>query len=184
MHAGVVWYDSVIFTGHLAWQDRLNSLNLPFFLSSDSIFTNYTWKPTYPNLTTQYFLSLESSLTANKTLRDIYMGIDVWGRGSHGAGSFGSYRALQHISPSSLGLSVVIFGQAWTWENEQDKDEWTWEKWWDYERFLFFMGWPRTVITKSKGTVSGTESRPTRDEISGSKCCKWTKEFNTNSENN
>ncbi|THU77766.1 glycoside hydrolase, partial [Dendrothele bispora CBS 962.96] len=142
MHAEVVWYDSVIFTGHLAWQDRLNSLNLPFFLSSDSIFTNYTWRPTYPNLTAQYFLSLSSALTANKTLRDIYMGIDVWGRGSHGAGSFGSYRALHHISPSSLGLSVAIFGQAWSWESEQDKDEWTWEKWWDYERLLW--AGPRT----------------------------------------
>ncbi|THU76401.1 hypothetical protein K435DRAFT_974435 [Dendrothele bispora CBS 962.96] len=74
MHAEVVWYDSVIFTGHLAWQDRLNSLNLPFFLSSDSIFTNYTWRPTYPNLTAQYFLSLSSALTQTK-LRDIYMGI-------------------------------------------------------------------------------------------------------------
>ncbi|THU86766.1 hypothetical protein K435DRAFT_970165 [Dendrothele bispora CBS 962.96] len=167
MHAEVVWYDSVIFTGHLAWQDRLNSLNLPFFLSSDSIFTNYTWRPTYPNLTAQYFLSLSSALTANKTLRDIYMGIDVWGRGSHGAGSFGSYRALQHISPSSLGLSVAIFGQAWTWESEQDKDEWTWEKWWDYERLLW--AGPRTVIPKSKGIVSETESLPTRDKSSGRK---------------
>jgi hypothetical protein len=35
-------YDSVIFTGHLRWQDRLNSLNLPFFLSSAALFTNYT----------------------------------------------------------------------------------------------------------------------------------------------
>ena len=35
-------YDSVVFTGHLRWQDRLNSLNLPFFLSSTGLFTNYT----------------------------------------------------------------------------------------------------------------------------------------------
>lgn len=35
-------YDSVIIFGQLAWQDRLNSLNLPFFLSSSSLFGNYT----------------------------------------------------------------------------------------------------------------------------------------------
>jgi endo-beta-N-acetylglucosaminidase D len=35
-------YDSVTFTGQLRWQDRLNSLNLPFFLSSSSFFANYT----------------------------------------------------------------------------------------------------------------------------------------------
>lgn len=41
-HAHAMWYDSVIITGQLRWQDRLNSLNLPFFLSSTGFFTNYT----------------------------------------------------------------------------------------------------------------------------------------------
>lgn len=41
-------YDSVIFTGRLAWQDRLNSLNLPFFLASTGFFTNYTVRTTSP----------------------------------------------------------------------------------------------------------------------------------------
>ena len=65
------------------------------------------------------------------------MGIDVWGRGSHGGGGFGSYKALTHISPESLGLSVAIFGQAWSWESEQDKEGWTWDKWWEYENNLW-----------------------------------------------
>lgn len=41
-HAEASWYDSVIVDGRLRWQDRLNSLNLPFFLSATSFFTNYT----------------------------------------------------------------------------------------------------------------------------------------------
>lgn len=41
-HAETVWYDSVIFTGDLAWQDRLNSFNLPFFIPSTAFFSNYT----------------------------------------------------------------------------------------------------------------------------------------------
>lgn len=65
------------------------------------------------------------------------MGIDVWGRGSHGSGGFGCYKALDHISPHSLGLSVALFGMAWTWESEQDEPEWTWDSWWDYERKLW-----------------------------------------------
>lgn len=142
-HAEVVWYDSVIVSGQLAWQDRLNSLNLPFFLSSQSFFSNYTWRNDYPALTAQYFISLDPALIesqmdfSNKTLQDIYMGVDVWGRGSHGGGGFGSYKALAHISPDSLGLSVALFGQAWTWESEQDKPDWTWQQWWDYERTLW-----------------------------------------------
>ncbi|KAE9405103.1 hypothetical protein BT96DRAFT_963968 [Gymnopus androsaceus JB14] len=135
-HAEAIWYDSVIINGKLAWQDRLNSLNLPFFLSSSSLFGNYTWRNNYPSLTAQYFLSLDSSLTGDvnshphihrKKLQDIYMGVDVWGRGSHGSGGFGSFKAISHIAPSSLGLSVALFGPAWTWESEQDKPGWNWD---------------------------------------------------------
>ena len=65
------------------------------------------------------------------------MGVDVWGRGSHGGGGFGCYKAISHISPETLGLSVALFGQAWTWESEQDEPGWTWEKWWAYESKLW-----------------------------------------------
>ena len=76
------------------------------------------------------------------------MGVDVWGRGSHGGGGFGCYRALTHIAPDSLGLSTALFGQAWTWETEQDKPGWTWDKWWEYESKLWV------------GPVSGTVEVP------------------------
>lgn len=72
-----------------------------------------------------------------KTLRDIYIGVDVWGRGSHGGGGLGCYKAIRHIDPEFLGLSVALFGQAWTWESEQDKPGWSWEAWWAYERLLW-----------------------------------------------
>ena len=35
-------YDSVIVNGMLRWQDRLNSVNLPFLLPSTGFFSNYT----------------------------------------------------------------------------------------------------------------------------------------------
>ena len=40
-HGKVLMYDSVITRGNLVWQERVNSRNLPFFLSSDGLFTNY-----------------------------------------------------------------------------------------------------------------------------------------------
>ncbi|OSX60714.1 glycoside hydrolase family 85 protein [Postia placenta MAD-698-R-SB12] len=137
-HAQVIWYDSVVVTGDLRWQDRLNTYNLPFFIPSTGFFTNYTWPTSYPSLTAQYFLSLDSSLMLRpKSLRDIFVGVDVWGRGQHGGGGFGSYRALSHIDPQFLGLSAALFGQAWTWETEQDKPGFSWETWWAYERSLW-----------------------------------------------
>ncbi|KAH7916662.1 glycoside hydrolase family 85 protein [Hygrophoropsis aurantiaca] len=148
-HAQAVWYDSVIINGMLRWQDRLNAFNLPFFLASDTFFTNYTWPPSYPQLTAQFFMSLDPALVTDarttqnhsiskaKSLQNIFTGVDVWGRGSHGGGGFGSYRAISHIDPEFLGLSVALFGQAWTWESEQDKPGWNWDKWWEYERKLW-----------------------------------------------
>ncbi len=132
-------YDSVIINGDLRWQDRLNTLNLPFFLPSTSFFTNYTWRSTLPSLSAQYMLSLDVSLLQGspKTLKDIFIGIDVWGRGSHGGGGFGCYKALEHTNTRSMGLSAAIFGPAWSWESEQDKEGWNWEKWWAYERRLW-----------------------------------------------
>lgn len=41
-HAEVIWYDSVIYTGQLAWQDRLNSHNVVFYPPSTRFFTNYS----------------------------------------------------------------------------------------------------------------------------------------------
>ncbi|KAI8984850.1 glycosyl hydrolase family 85-domain-containing protein [Trametes punicea] len=137
-HAHVLWYDSIIVDGRLAWQDRLNSANLPFFLSSTGFFSNYTWRSHYPDVTAQYLLSLDQSVSSRpKQLQDLYMGVDVWGRGSHGGGGFGLYKALSHVGPKTLGLSVALFGHAWTWESEQDKPGWSWDSWWDYERKLW-----------------------------------------------
>lgn len=136
-HAHVSWYDSVVTTGHLAWQDRLNAHNVPFFLPADSFFTNYTWRPHAPAATAAYFLSLDPPLVQGKTLRDIYVGVDVWGRGQHGGGGLACFRALEHIAPSELGLSAAVFGQAWSWESQQDDPGWSWAVWWARERLLW-----------------------------------------------
>lgn len=92
----------------------------------------------------QYFLSLDPSLISTqlrlgsaKTLQDIYTGIDVWGRGCHGGGGLGSYRALEHIDPVSLRLSVALFGPGWTWEKIQDSPDFSWGLWWEAERRLW-----------------------------------------------
>ncbi|KAJ7752850.1 glycosyl hydrolase family 85-domain-containing protein [Mycena olivaceomarginata] len=145
-HAEVVWYNSVVVTRQLAWQDRLNSFNLPLFLSSTSFFTNYTWAPSYTAKTVEYFRSLNPT-AAPKTPRDIYMGIDVFGRGSHGGGGFGAYKVLDHITPA--GLSAAFFAPGWSWESTQDAPGFTWESWFTSERSLWtgvHAGEPRIAI--------------------------------------
>ena len=109
------------------------------------------WRENYPFDTAEYFFSLDSNTLLIKeddtspsdtptlalTQRDIYMGIDVWGRGSLGGGGFRVHKAMEEICPDSLGLSVALFGQGWTWEKRQDEVGRTWETWWDEEVTLW-----------------------------------------------
>ncbi|EJD51747.1 hypothetical protein AURDEDRAFT_149791 [Auricularia subglabra TFB-10046 SS5] len=141
----VIWYDSVTDSGALRWQDRLCAANEGFFAAAGKLFTNYTWAPHYPQLSVQYLEDMrvhrhiESSspsaiaFSPNATPSDIFVGIDVWGRGTHGGGGFGVHRALEHIAPS--GASTALFAPAWTWESREA--EWTgsagWEAWWAEE---------------------------------------------------
>lgn len=69
------------------------------------------------------------------TPRDIFVGIDVWGRGTHGGGGFGCHAALDHIvgtnGPQS---SVALFAPGWTWEHKEDEPGRSWHAWWNDER--------------------------------------------------
>ncbi|KAF5363866.1 hypothetical protein D9756_001085 [Leucocoprinus leucothites] len=124
-------------------ENRLNSFNLPYFIPSTNFFSNYSWPPNYCDQTAQYLLSVDSNIlglsadTKPKTLQDVYMGVDVWGRGSYGGGGFGCYQAMNHVAPATLGLSVALFAQAWTWETQENDADFTWNKWWQTERDLW-----------------------------------------------
>ncbi|KAF9164402.1 hypothetical protein DFQ26_001494 [Actinomortierella ambigua] len=103
----LIWYDSVVYpTGKLHWQDGLTEKNKPFFEQSDGIFTNYTWDPPSVKLSIQ--------LAGNRR-RDVYTGIDIWGRGTFGGGGFYSYKALELIKRE--GTSVAMFAPGYIYEN-------------------------------------------------------------------
>lgn len=71
----------------------------------DGIFTNYTWKSTYPS---------ESALLAGDRNYSVFTGIDFWGRGQYGGGGFNVHKAIRVIQKA--GTSVALFAPAWTWE--------------------------------------------------------------------
>ena len=101
----VIWYDSVINTGELKWQNELNSSNEKFFKISDGIFLNYTWKDD----------NLKKSLdVAKERFRDVYVGIDVFGRGCHGNGGFNTCHAMEKIH--NMNLSYALFAPGWVHE--------------------------------------------------------------------
>ncbi|KAK2581092.1 hypothetical protein KPH14_007916 [Odynerus spinipes] len=104
----IIWYDSVINTGELKWQNELNEKNKEFFLNCDGIFLNYNWTDSL--LSSSYILAKNSGRDA----KDVYVGLDVWGRGCPGGGGFNSAHALERIRKQNL--SVAIFAPGWTHE--------------------------------------------------------------------
>lgn len=82
----VVWYDAVTVEGELQWQNSLTELNQPFFDAADALFVNYTWGGDAPQT---------AAATAGPRRADVYMGVDVFGRGSFGGGKMTSDVALR-----------------------------------------------------------------------------------------
>eukprot|EP00062_Callorhinchus_milii_P004432 gi/632943671/ref/XP_007887073.1/ PREDICTED: cytosolic endo-beta-N-acetylglucosaminidase-like [Callorhinchus milii] len=75
----VIWYDSVLENGDLKWQNELNQDNKIFFDSCDGIFLNYNWKEEHLR---------RVGPVAEGRRADIYVGIDVFGRGDVVGGKF------------------------------------------------------------------------------------------------
>ena len=128
----VIWYDSVTVQGDLKWQNSLNDLNSAFFNVCDGIFLNYTW--------TEELLA--NSVLYDPSRRfDIFVGLDVFGRGCPGGGGFDSNQALAMINYHSL--SCAIFAPGWTHEcasNDGDFRERDWKFWSLLEPFLCHQG--------------------------------------------
>jgi len=103
----VIWYDSVLYTGQLKWQNRLCTENRIFFDACDGIFLNYNWS----------FHDLQHSLylSGEERRHDVYVGVDVFGRGCYGGGGWNTNRALQVIREKNL--SAAIFAPGWVIEN-------------------------------------------------------------------
>ena len=94
------------------------------------------------------------------------MGIDVWGRNQYGGGGFGTYRALEKINPHGLGLSVALFGQAWTWETTEEKPGWTWNDWWKYDRKLWLGPEdPKETVTVPQMTEMSLQKQALNPEV-------------------
>lgn len=106
--------------GKLTWQNGLTALNAPFFDLSDALFVNYTWTPDKLPATTA---------AAGARAASVYMGVDVFGRGSYGGGGFGSKLAL--AAAVEAGLSAALFAPGWVRENlDKAKFHELQDQWW------------------------------------------------------
>nr|XP_004655302.2 cytosolic endo-beta-N-acetylglucosaminidase isoform X1 [Jaculus jaculus] len=107
----VLWYDSVLQTGQLKWQDELNEHNRIFFDSCDGFFTNYNWREEH----------LERMLGhAGERLADVYVGVDVFARSNVVGGRFDTNKSLELIR--KYGFSAALFAPGWVYECLEKND--------------------------------------------------------------
>ncbi|XP_058531266.1 cytosolic endo-beta-N-acetylglucosaminidase [Ochotona princeps] len=107
----VLWYDSVVQSGQLKWQDELNEQNRVFFDSCDGFFTNYNWREEH--------LQRMAGLAGGR-LADIYVGVDVFARGSVVGGRFDTDKSLELIRKHHF--SVALFAPGWVYECLEKQD--------------------------------------------------------------
>ncbi|XP_054987309.1 cytosolic endo-beta-N-acetylglucosaminidase isoform X1 [Sorex araneus] len=107
----VLWYDSVLSSGELKWQDELNERNRVFFDSCDGFFTNYNWREEHLQ---------RMRAPAGARLADVYVGVDVFGRGSVVGGGFDTVKSLELIRKH--GFSAALFAPGWVYERLDKAD--------------------------------------------------------------
>lgn len=101
----VFWYDAVTVEGIVSYQNGLTSKNKPFFDVCNGLFTNYGWRP--------YNLPLSTAIAGQRN-RDVFVGVDIFGRGVYGGGGYDSHKAADCASGAKL--SIAIFAPGWTSE--------------------------------------------------------------------
>ncbi|XP_062137985.1 cytosolic endo-beta-N-acetylglucosaminidase isoform X1 [Drosophila sulfurigaster albostrigata] len=109
-HGRVFWYDSIIDSGTLRWQNELNEQNVRFFRHSQRMLINYTWND--KNLAISELTVVGEAAPKQR----VFMGLDVFGRNQ--LAGFESAQTLARVA--SRGFSAGIFAPAWCYETLQD----------------------------------------------------------------
>ena len=104
----IIWYDAVnAQTGRIQWASSLDARNALFLDSCDGIFLDYHWRP-------RELRASGVAAAAADRARDVFAGVDVWGRGTWGGGGWSTGVAAARARDA--GVSVAVFAPAWIYE--------------------------------------------------------------------
>ncbi|KAK6349876.1 hypothetical protein TWF696_006137 [Orbilia brochopaga] len=104
----VIWYDSLTIWNKVDYKNGLSPDNSPLFKVASGFYSNYQW-------TAAQLLETRAISTSLGRNHDVYMGIDVFGRGTFGGGGWGIGTALSAIRDHCL--SAAVFAPGWTFEH-------------------------------------------------------------------
>ncbi|MEM7048769.1 MAG: glycoside hydrolase [Acidobacteriota bacterium] len=114
----IMWYDSMIESGPIAWQNQLNSLNDAFFEENavtvgDQFFLNFFWN------NNRLISSAANAQALGRSPYDLFAGADVQANGYNTVVNWGALFPDGQTHRTSLGL----FAPNWTWTDALDNDD-------------------------------------------------------------
>jgi mannosyl-glycoprotein endo-beta-N-acetylglucosaminidase len=125
----VIWYDSIdVDSGKVKHACEISDKNRVFLDACDAVFLDYHWA--------HAGLLRSVAATPPGRARDVFVGLDVWGRGMIGDGGWNSVEAVRLIPTE---LSLALFAPAWTYENQGGQDSAA--QFWDLERRFWSSLW-------------------------------------------
>jgi len=106
----LIFYDSIVNNGKLAWQNELTSKNVDYFTASDGIFLNYWWTNDHLKRTKEFCENVDRKVS------DVYASIDCFARGPC-EGEFNCQSAVSRIYTADTNFSIAVFAPGWLFEN-------------------------------------------------------------------
>ncbi len=113
----IMWYDSMIESGSIAWQNQLNSLNDGYFedggLVSNSMFLNFFWNATRLQNSRALAISL------GRSPYELFAGVDTQANGYNTSVNWGALFPESQPHEVSLGFYVPT----WTWTSSSSPED-------------------------------------------------------------
>lgn len=109
----VLWYDSMVESGKISWQDELNQSNDDFFASSDLMFLNYNWDAN------ALASSAEHARSMGRNPDELHAGVDVGWR------QYNVQSRFDTLFPNTgeSGLSVALYRPDFTLTGTDDPSQ-------------------------------------------------------------
>lgn len=135
----LIWYDALLESGNVSWQNQFNSANAPFAKASTGMFTNYWWSKN------KAINSNELSIEFEVDPFDVYMGADMWPNRNEQT-AFTNYRWLDYLfldaRVSQPLHSMALFAMNFTMRNDVqfssfDIDSSDYDSFYDTEQTIF-----------------------------------------------
>lgn len=100
----IIWYDAMLPSGRVVWQNELNGNNGYFFENTSGIFTNYWWNGAMVKNSNGYAKGVDRSAY------DVYTGADMWPNRT-AQRAFNNYTWIDQIYQNNVAqTSVALFG--------------------------------------------------------------------------